>query len=169
MKNQTKRSFVTIFIIIAIWLHGVWTGHLFWPRTVEPNPEPITVIDTVLETEPTLHDHIAMIVPDKLQDICRAIIWVESRGNSEAYRKSGNCVGILQLTPIYVRECNRLQSDIAYTLEDRTDIVKSLEMFTIYQNRYNPRHDIHKAIEIHNPTAGPEYKAKVLESLKTIY
>lgn len=169
MKDQTKRTFVLIIFVMVIWFYGFWGGHLFWPKTTKPEPIPIQDTTLVEEVEPTLDDHIVMIVPDKLQDICRAIIWVESRGNAKAFRESGNCLGILQITPIYVKECNRLQSDIVYTLEDRTDPIKSLEMFTIIQNHHNPCHDLERAIELHNPTAGSDYREKVLRRFNTIY
>ena len=171
MKDQTKRILANTLVATGFVLIGFgigWTTCDLKPAALVPTTP---VQDTVLveETEPTLHDHVAMIVPEKLQAICKAIIWVESRDNPKAYRESGNCMGILQITPIYVKECNRLQSNVTYTLEDRTDIVKSLEMFTIIQNHHNPEHDLERAIQLHNPTAGPEYGDKVKARLNTIY
>lgn len=119
----------------------------------------------IIEMELTLEDHISLIVPEKLQKTCWGIIQVESEGDSTAFRKSGNCLGILQITPIYVKECNRLQDTVVYTLKDRTSVVKSLQMFVIYQNHHNPSHDRDKAIKVHNPTAGPEYRHKVLHKM----
>ena len=38
-----------------------------------------------------------------------AIIDVESEGNAKAVDKSGKSCGILQITPVMVKECNRIQ------------------------------------------------------------
>ena len=169
MKDQTKRTLCNALITAGLIIAGVgigWTSHS--PGSISDS---VSVQDTLLveEVALTFDDTIAMIVPEKLQDVCKAIIWVESRGNDKAYRKSGDCVGLLQIAPIFVKECNRIQSDVIYTLEDRWDPVKSLEMFVIYQNKHNPNHDLHEAIRLHNPTAGPEYKEKVLQKFNTIY
>lgn len=170
MKDQTKRNLFNAGAGLLCVFVGFVIGNLFG-QVHTTNTTPSLVQDTLVveEVELTLDDHINSIVPDKLQDICRAIIWVESRGIDTAYRADGNCLGILQITPIYVKECNRLQSNVTYTLADRTDIVKSLEMFVIYQNYHNPKHDLERAIKLHNPTAGPEYRAKVLRRFETIY
>lgn len=120
----------------------------------------------IIEVEMSLDDHIKVIVPEKLQTVCKAIILVESGGKSNAVSPGGQYVGILQIGKIYVRECNRIQDSITFTYDDRFDSVKSLQMFTIYQNYHNPTHDMHKAIKLHNPTAGPEYKTKVLRNLE---
>lgn len=111
----------------------------------------------------SLDTNISRIVPDRLQKVVKAIIRVESKGNSKAYRKAGNCAGILQITPIYVTEVNRILEEERYSLEDRYDTIKSLEMFTIYQNSKNPKHNIHKAIKLHNH--GKAYHKKVMAAL----
>lgn len=88
-----------------------------------------------------------------------AIIQVESKGNPKAYNKRSNCVGILQITPTLVKECNnilkRKRSAKRYTLKDRWDAEKSKEMFVIFQEEHNPSHDVEKAIRMWN--GGPNY------------
>lgn len=173
MKKDVLEFFKNLTIMFGIVLLGMFmlwncmTPYLDCQESSRAVDSCIQHVEEIAEL--TLDDHISMVVPDKLQNVCKALIWVESRGNSKAHRKSGDCLGILQISPIYVKECNRLQSNVVYSLEDREDIVKSLEMFTIIQNRYNPQHDIHKAIQLHNPTAGPGYKEEVLEKFNTIY
>ena len=53
-----------------------------------------------------------------------AIIQVESEGNPNAV--SGNSVGVMQITPILVRECNNIlksrKSKKRYTLADRYSV-----------------------------------------------
>lgn len=74
-------------------------------------------------------------------------------------------MGILQITPIYVKEANRL-SGKNFTLDDRYSVEKSLEMFSIIQNHYNPDKDIYMAIKLHNPKAGDWYKNRILSFMK---
>ena len=97
----------------------------------------------------------------------QALIVVESEGNPLAVGKS-NDVGILQITPIYVREVNRILGDDIYTLDDRTCIYKSLAMFEVYQAHHNPNKDILRAIKVHNPGAGQWYTDKVMEQFNRL-
>lgn len=96
-----------------------------------------------------------------------AIIDIESDGNSKTVSNK-NAVGILQITPIYVEEVNRIQSYSYYTLNDRYDINKSLEMFEITNFYKNPDRNINLAIKIHNPNAPYSYKEKILKRMDDI-
>lgn len=110
--------------------------------------------------------------------LIEAIISVESGGNPRAYNKHNDCVGILQITPILVKDCNQILARKGlkkrYTLKDRYNIEKSKEMFLLYQETYNPQKDLERAIRIWN--GGPTYNAKstekyykkVIEKYKTI-
>lgn len=92
--------------------------------------------------------------------VMEAIIQVESEGNPNA--KSGNSCGAMQITPILVRECNRIlerkKSKKRYSLKDRFSIVKSKEMFLLIQSFYNPLNSIEKAIRSWN--GGPNFKKR---------
>lgn len=103
-----------------------------------------------------------------LENLMNAIIYVESRGNEKAYNKDGDCVGILQITKICVRECNnvlkKIGSEKRYTYADRWNKEKSIEMFYLLQDYYNPQHDIKKAIRLWNKSSS--YMQKVLERYK---
>ena len=96
-----------------------------------------------------------------------ALIHVESRGDTEAVGAK-NDVGVLQITPIYVQDVNRILGEERYTLSCRVSVKKSLEMFNVYQSHYNPNKSIDKAIKLHNPRAGERYKAKVKNKLKEL-
>jgi len=96
-----------------------------------------------------------------------ALIQVESEGNKNAVGKA-NDVGILQLTPVYVKECNRLSTDKQWKLSERLLPEKSLEMFEFMNSVKNPEHNIYKAIKIHNPNAPQSYTNKVLVAMKKI-
>ena len=91
-----------------------------------------------------------------------AIIEVESEGKSDAVDKSGKSCGIMQITPILVKECNRIlvlrKSQKRYTLQDRFSVSKSKEMFLLFQSYYNPRNSVELAIRSWN--GGMKYTKK---------
>jgi len=63
-----------------------------------------------------------------------AIIQVESGGDTLAYNAKENAVGCLQIRPIMVREVNRLLGEDKYTLKDRWNKAKSIEMFNVIRS-----------------------------------
>lgn len=84
--------------------------------------------------------------------VINAIIQVESQGNPKAV--SGKSCGIMQITPICVKECNRIlqmrQSKKRYTMSDRFDVRKSKEMFLLIQSFYNKANNVEYAIRAWN-------------------
>lgn len=107
------------------------------------------------------------VMKDDWSILIEALIQVESEGDRFAVGKA-NDVGVLQITPIYLKEVNRILQKDVYTLSERTDINKSIQMFEIYQSRYNPDKSIEKAIMLHNPRAGKSYLNKVLNEFNKI-
>lgn len=103
-----------------------------------------------------------------------AIIQVESEGNPNAV--SGNSVGVMQITPILVRECNNIlkskKSKKRFTLADRYSVEKSKEMFLLIQSYHNPTNSIEKAIRSWNGglhysvRATNKYYKKVMNKMK---
>jgi hypothetical protein len=87
----------------------------------------------------------------KWERVMNAIIQVESEGNPKAHNPVGNCAGILQITPILVKECNNIlkkkKSTKRYTLGDRYNVEKSKEMFIYLQEHFNPELNVEKAIK----------------------
>lgn len=79
-----------------------------------------------------------------------AIAHFESRGNARAV--NGQYVGLLQISPALVNECNsilkRRGSSKRYTLKDRYNAEKSREMFALIQSHHNPTNSIDRAIRI---------------------
>ncbi len=108
----------------------------------------------------------AAVCPTEWDILLSALIEVESKGDTLAVGPT-NDLGALQITPIYVAEVNRI-SGKGYTLDDRASLKKSLEMFEIYQDHYNPEKDIDKAIYLHNPGAGDWYAKRVYDSMERI-
>lgn len=88
---------------------------------------------------------------NKWERVMNAIIKVESSGNPKAHNPNGDCAGILQITPILVKECNNLlakkKSKKRYTLGDRYNAEKSKEMFIMLQEHFNPEMNVEKAIK----------------------
>lgn len=74
-----------------------------------------------------------------------ALILVESRGNDSAigdrHLVGNEAVGALQIRPIMVREVNRIlkiqKSNKRFTLKDRFERDKSIEMFYIWKNYHH--------------------------------
>jgi len=93
-----------------------------------------------------------------------AISFTESRFNSDAVGKAGD-TGHLQITPVYVKEVNRLYGT-DYTIEDAFDIDKSLEMFYLMQQSKNPTRNLEQGIYYHNKS--PKYLNTVMENLEMI-
>ena len=99
-------------------------------------------------TEPTWEDGWKDFIP--------ALIQVESEGNPRALGKN-NDRGILQITPILVKEVNRI-SGSTYTHDDAWDPEKSIEMFYIIARKYCPEQDFEKMARIWN--GGPKGHTK---------
>ncbi len=103
-----------------------------------------------------------------------AIIQVESGGNPNAV--SGNSVGVMQITPILVEDCNQIlekkKSKKRYSLADRYSAKKSKEMFLLIQSYYNPMNNVEKGIRLWNGgvnysvRATNRYFRKVMNKMK---
>ena len=91
-----------------------------------------------------------------------AIGKVESKLNDKAV--SGVHAGFLQISKVTVKECNRINKirgvSKRYTLNDRFNHQKSIEIFYVIQNFYNPKGDLHYAILLWNEGCSAMDKAK---------
>lgn len=130
----------TIALLISVFIIGAFTTHPV--KTEAP-----VIIDTV--------DHWALFT--------QALIDVESGGNDTIVGEhhDGGC---LQITPIAIKEANRILGREEYTLSDRFNRARSIEVFNVIQGFYNPDHDLHFALKIHNPRASINYHKKVIEA-----
>lgn len=86
----------------------------------------------------------------KWMPVINAIAQVESGGNPKAVSRSGTYVGLLQMAPICVKECNRIVGKNKFTCKDRLSKEKSIEMFIIFQEHHNPEGNMEKAIRLWN-------------------
>jgi len=90
-------------------------------------------------------------VPPIIEDerLVSALILVESRGNDSAigdrHLVGNEAVGALQIRPIMVKEVNRIlkiqKIDKQFTLKDRFERDKSIEMFYIWKNYHHKDSD----------------------------
>lgn len=90
-----------------------------------------------------------------LSRLITAVATVESKLNEKAV--SGDCVGYLQIRPVLVKECNNIlkkkKSSKRYSLKDRYNKEKSIEMFYLIQENFNPSYNIERALWIWNADA----------------
>ncbi len=150
------------YALFCLCLLGVMVWSVFQDYKYGGNPEVEETecsIDTIVVYK-TGHDYYWEL-------FTQALIWVESKGDCKAVG-SNNDVGVLQITPILVEDCNRILKNEGFTLEDRLDSLKSVEMFNIIQDHYNPQHDYHWALKIWNSGAPLSYHRKVMDKFNEI-
>lgn len=83
----------------------------------------------------TLDSHVI----DQLGRTWAAIAMVESGGDPHCRPgDAGQAVGILQIRPIMLRDVNRIVGENRYSLDDRRNVRKSVEMFVIHSMHYWP-------------------------------
>ena len=107
------------------------------------------------------------------EPVMNAIIQIESKGNAAAV--NGPYVGVLQISPVLVKECNNILkssgSKKRYSLSDRYSATKSKEMFVIIQSFHNPLNNIEKAIRLwsggirHSVSKTQAYLRKVMRQM----
>ena len=80
-------------------------------------------------------------IQKKSKFLLNAIITIESSNNDSAYHAGEDAVGCLQIRPCMVYDVNRIlkkqNKTIQYTLTDRWNRDRSIEMFYVYCNYYN--------------------------------
>ena len=77
-----------------------------------------------------------------------ALIKVESEYNNNTVSSVG-AKGYFQMTPIYVKEVNRIHKT-NFTFDQVTDFAKAYEIFDLMQKAHNPDYNMDKALELHN-------------------
>jgi hypothetical protein len=88
---------------------------------------------------------------EKLQ----AIIYVETTEGENRYNPNEpEAVGLLQIWPIMIDDVNRILGYQKYQLSDRLSDKKSIEIFWIFQNHYNPSHNFEAMARTWN--SGPD-------------
>lgn len=85
-----------------------------------------------------------------LRELVRIFAHVESNTNSTVWCKKEDAAGLLQIRPIMIKEANRIAKCNKYSLNDRWDISKSVEIFILVQKHKNPNLNLVKAAKIWN-------------------
>jgi len=126
-------------------------------------------------TKPTEASHIVQSVPNVLNVLnapvshktyewncfIEALIYIESRGVEDVIGDH-DAIGVLQITPIIIREANRISGYEKYADSDRFDRAKSIEIFNLIQEYYNPEKDRHLALKIWNSRAPLSYHSRIM-------
>lgn len=148
--NKTIMMLILSLLIIPIVV-------AFFSKKESPAKEPLTdeLVGDVYPVE---------IVPTQWEMITEALISVESNGNDSAV--NGDCVGCLQLSSWFVNRCNEV-SGKSYTLADRYDREKSIEILTIMNHHFSD-FSLEGACRLHNPKAGKWYTEKVKREFEKI-
>lgn len=87
-----------------------------------------------ISTQSMWYDKQAIEQPIQIDTLLNAVMAVESNFDTMAYNAKENAVGVLQIRPIMVREVNRLLGEDKYTLKDRWNKAKSIEMFNVIRS-----------------------------------
>ena len=149
---KTKNTFIIITLVMSLATNIVSFAYI---NTHQSSEKIVKVVEQV-KADDTLSDWSTLQL---------AIAMTESEFNPKAVGKTKD-YGIYQITPIYVKEINRLLGHQVYTHEQAFDIEKSVEMFNILQSFKNPNQDIDKAIYFHN--RAPWYKKRVMKNYETV-
>lgn len=129
------------------------------------NHEPISTVDEL------------KIADNSRDNLLLAIMHEESRYNTRAHNVKENALGILQIRPIMIDEANRILKiqgkSHEFTLQDRLDSLKSVEVYYLVQNFHNPEYEPQKAARIWNGrgksgNGSPVYWNKVLTKLNEL-
>ena len=94
-----------------------------------------------------------------------ALMKVESEYNNNAVSSVG-AKGYFQMTPIYVKEVNRVHKT-HFTFDQVTDFDKAYEIFDLMQKAHNPNYNMDKALELHNGKHA-WYNRRVYKEMKNI-
>lgn len=102
---------------------------------------------------------------ERREKIIHAIISKESEGTDTIV---GDMVGQLQMRPVMVIEVNNILGSIKYSLEDRMDKIKSIEMFKIYTNHHTPDWNLELVARRWNGGYRGEYKTATINYYKQV-
>lgn len=94
-----------------------------------------------------------------------ALMKVESEYNNNAVSSVG-AKGYFQMTPIYVKEVNRVHHT-NFTFDQVKDFEKAYEIFDLMQKAHNPDYNMDKALELHNGKH-TWYNRRVYKEMKNI-
>lgn len=108
--------------------------------------------------------HIAECQAKEPDLLLLAFIEIESSFNADTINHLGYG-GILQIGQEMIDEANRISKKLnlgeSFILSDRLNVNKSIRIWYIVQNYWNPKYTCRRACKIWNPTASNRYYIKV--------
>jgi hypothetical protein len=119
----------------------------------------LILVVSLLAVNPT---HPSSTIDNQLAHLWRAICLVESGGDPHAVNRIENAVGIVQIRPCVVADCNRIVGKARWSLADRTDPIASYEMFRTYLRFYAPAGSVERWARIWNGGPSGDKKASTL-------
>ena len=123
----------TISLIIA-GIIGSYLGFVVIPNTTIDNQ---INVESPTRDSTMITDAATRWIADSLNSLVASMIQVESMGNDCAYNGREDAVGCLQIRPIMVREVNRLLGSEVYTMNDRWDCDKSVDMLMVIVDKHH--------------------------------
>lgn len=159
MENILKTLFVVILILLPFTI------------TLSSNYESgefCCQYNNIKKLQPYKSTDTQVKIPDQLDKLINALITVESGGNDsiigDTHLPDGYSIGALQIRPVMVREVNRIlelkNNSYRFTLNDRYDRNKSIQMFHIWREFHHKNSTIEKIAR--NWNGGPNgYKKSV--------
>jgi hypothetical protein len=140
---------IIAFLISACIGEGIYINHLKTDIKTQQDTVRIAVADTLSEWEV----------------FTLALMKVESEYDSTSVSSAG-AKGYFQMTPIYVKEVNRMHKT-EFTFDDVIDFNTAYIIFDLMQQAHNPDYDMDKALVIHNGDR-EWYKMRVYNEMKRI-
>lgn len=142
----------------------IWNILIFFLAYSILAPEDKAEVPATSQKDSVLHEISDSIKWDLFTE---AVIWVESRGNDSLMGKN-NDGGCLQITPVTIAEANRIGCG-KYSLNDRFDRRKSIEIWNTIQDYHNKKKDFNLALKIWNPKAPLSYHKKVINKYHELH
>ena len=108
--------------------------------------------------------------PEQWKNLIYCIEKHESNHKEKAKSPNGLYWGPLQIAKVCVDGCNKIVGYKKFTYADRLNREKSYEMFNVFQDKYNPSHDMCLAVRLwsaglvalKNPKAGMKQYREVM-------
>ncbi len=157
MQNKHNMKHVKTYLLYAVFFISMMTNFIL---AIKVNNHPKG--DNTFLAEET------EIVQDTLSEwniFTLALMKVESEYDNNAVSSVG-AKGYFQMTPIYVKEVNRVHKT-HFTFDQVKDFEKAYEIFDLMQKAHNPDYNMDKALELHNGKHA-WYNRRVYKEMKNI-
>jgi hypothetical protein len=151
-----KAKIQTILLCVGIMISTAINIFLLSKVKETNSPELTADIEEVMNVQDTLSDWDVFTL---------ALMKVESEYNNNAVSSVG-AKGYFQMTPIYVKEVNRIHKT-NFTFDQVTDFDKAYEIFDLMQKAHNPDYNMDRALELHNGKH-TWYNKRVYREMKNI-